>query len=349
MAAADELQSRILPQQLQTPAELPPAPVRESLPPAEPEIKAPVGISTNTSSPKVFDLQTRLVWFYNEMSKNRMFDLARSRLVRLKVGAGGKPDGKWGPNSQAAFASFAALLAKVDASGAPSNTFVGAIGAAGTSTDKSGRLADALISYKGLLTPYDVTAFIAAVKRMPEADDAAKKQASSDKGDATAAKAAAPPVPPVDFPASLLSSYGVATKNVYRLISGDISGTAINAFTSSSFTDITSRMQAMKWCCLLNKAYAEYQGARPDDKEDCIFLPKLFQQVTERSSKPSGEQLKKFMSALATVGGSPNLKITSADKKFIRAAVPKYTAAYPSWSSGLESPQYGGDLVKAKV
>ena len=326
----------------QTPIEQP----IESLPREQP--RASVGASTNTSSQQTFDLQTRLVWFYGEMTKNRTFDMAKSGLVRLKVGASGKPDGKWGPNSQAALNSFARLFTYVDASGAPANTFVGHVAAAAptvksgftfTNIDVGGKLAQGLISWKTPLTPYDSTAFVAAVKRMPAPSDAAKAQAAADKSDAGAAKAAAdankPPAPVVEVSSSLMTSYGIATKKLYNAMASQLSAASINVMTATNFSDLSARQQCMKWCCLLNKAYADYQNARPDDKEDCKFLPKLFMAVTERGSKPNMAQLKKFMEAFSATVQNPNAPLTSCDKNFILGAIPKYKSAYSSWSSGL--------------
>ena len=354
MAAASELPSggeqlygRQLSQTIEPPPQTPIEQPVESLPREVP--RPSVGSSTNISSQKTFDLQTRLVWFYGEMAKNRTFDMAKSGLVRLKVGAGGKPDGKWGPNSQAALNSFARLFTYVDASGAPANTFVGHVAAAAptvksgftfTNIDVDGKLAAGLITWKTPLTPYDNTAFVAAVKRMPAASDAAKAQAAADKADSTAAKAAAdankPPAPTVEIGDSLLISYSIATKQVYQAVgSGPLGSASISPVTASTFDNLPARQQCMKWCCLLNKAYADYQNARPGDKEDCKFLPKLFMAVTERSSKPNMAQLKKFMEALSTAATNPNCRITDCDKKFILGAIPKYKTAYPSWSTGL--------------
>jgi hypothetical protein len=352
MAAAAELPSndQLYGRQLTQVIEpLPQTPIEqpiESLPREQP--RASVGASTNTSSQATFDLQTRLVWFYGEMAKNRAFDMAKSGLVRLRVGASGKPDGKWGPNSQAALNSFARLFTYVDASGAPANTFVGHIAAAAptvksgftfTNIDATGKLAQGLISWKTPITPYDSTAFVAALKRMPAPSDAAKAQAAADKADAGAAKAAAdankPPAPVVEVSSSLMTSYGIATKQLYNAMASQLSAASINVVTSTNFSDLSARQQCMKWCCLLNKAYADYQNARPDDKEGCKFLPRLFSAVTERGSKPNMAQLKKFMEALSTTVPNPNAALTSCDKNFIIGAIPKYKAAYASWSSGL--------------
>ena len=144
-----------------------------------------------------------------------------------------------------------------------------------------------------------------------------------------------PPAPVVEVSSSLMTSYGIATKKLYNAMASQLSAASINVMTATNFSDLSARQQCMKWCCLLNKAYADYQNARPDDKEDCKLLPKLFMAVTERSSKPNMAQLKKFMEAFSATVQSPNAPLTSCDKNFILGAIPKYKSAYSSWSSGL--------------
>ena len=296
--------------------------------------------------------------------------MARSGLVRCKMGKDGKPDGSYGDNTEKALKSLILLMKKIGGAkvvATPGARFLNhVVNADKILQDRYGytknadiidKAASILNSYSGAISEQDKKLFVEAARAMPAASAEAEAQA---KADLAAVKSPPRQLPgnwtAVSVPGSILDAYKAATRKFdkamepstvgnllkFAVLKSNMARTSnplrsvnLNPVSGNNFdTQATTRQQCAKFYALLNCAAEEYQSAKPSDREGCKLIPILINAIGVRSRKPTPAELKQFMIKFTEIMSQPG-RVTGGDADFIAAGLNKYKRVVQGWTSGI--------------